>query len=139
LTDSCAKQFSLEQRRCSPARVAPACSPLPPSRFAPTTRSARRGCGSRLAVQYRRGLALAFNRDEVSALLVEVHPALLHLPPFCGVKIETDYILPASEGAPMKLTMRFPSVSSATRRFIATTQPATPTWPEVPPEGTAWP
>jgi hypothetical protein len=41
---------------------------------------------------------LAFNRDEVSKLLVKVHRRCCICHRFCGVKIETDHMAPASEG-----------------------------------------
>jgi hypothetical protein len=41
---------------------------------------------------------LAFNRDQVSKLLVDVHRRCCICHRFCGVKIETDHIVPAGDG-----------------------------------------
>jgi hypothetical protein len=41
---------------------------------------------------------LAFNRDEVSDLLVRVHRRCCICHRFCGVKIETDHIVPTADG-----------------------------------------
>ena len=40
---------------------------------------------------------MAFNRDEVSVLLVRVHRRCCICHRFCGVKIETDHIVPSGE------------------------------------------
>lgn len=41
---------------------------------------------------------MAFNREDVSQLLVEVHRRCSICHRFCGVKIETDHIIPAADG-----------------------------------------
>lgn len=43
-------------------------------------------------------MQMAFNREEVSGLLVRVHRRCCICHRFCGVKIETDHIVPAGEG-----------------------------------------
>jgi 5-methylcytosine-specific restriction endonuclease McrA len=99
LTDSCAKQFSVEQRRCSPgARRACVLSAAAMALRANHPERTQRLRLSPCRPVLESGLALAFNRDEVSALLVKVHRRCSICHRFCGVKIETDHILPASEG-----------------------------------------
>ena len=45
-----------------------------------------------------KSLEMAFNREEVSQLLVDVHRRCSICHRFCGVKIETDHIIPAADG-----------------------------------------
>lgn len=51
---------------------------------------------------------MAFSREEVSSLLVQCHRRCCICHRFCGVKMETDHIVPIDDGGDDKIENAIP-------------------------------